>query len=212
MENFELYAYSTIDRKDSYVHHFKELFNKWRSIKKINDKEVIDNICRDGIHILLDLQSHSAENRLSIFMYKPAPIQVSWLSQGSTGINEIDYLYVGLRIFNVVSFLLLFTYFSKIQDQNFINNFHKSMQIILLFLSSITIYIFVAQLFDLPEPIRNRANTSFFSNSKQSTFWLSQPHRAMGTFREPSFVVAFLFPLTYISILKNISLFRVSKR
>ena len=76
--------------------------------------------------------------------------------------NEIDYLYVGLRIFNVVSFLLLFTYFSKIQDQNFINNFHKSMQIILLFLSSVTIYIFVAQLFDLPEPIRNRANTSFF--------------------------------------------------
>lgn len=118
--------------------------------------------------------------------------------------NEIDYLYVGLRIFNVVSFLLLFTYFSKIQDQNFINNFHKSMQIILLFLSSITIYIFVAQLFDLPEPIRNRANTSFFSNSKQSTFWISQPHRAMGTFREPSFVVAFLFPLAYISILKNI--------
>ena len=76
--------------------------------------------------------------------------------------NEIDYLYVGLRIFNVVSFLLLFTYFSKIQDENFIDNFHKSMQIVLLFLSCVTIYIFVAQLFDLPEPIRNRANTSFF--------------------------------------------------
>ena len=47
--------------------------------------------------------------------------------------NEIDYLYVGLRIFNVVSFLLLFTYFSKIQDENFIDNFHKSMQIFCCF-------------------------------------------------------------------------------
>ena len=76
--------------------------------------------------------------------------------------NEIDYLYVGLRIFNVVSFLLLFTYFSKIQDQNFINNFHKSMQIILLFLSSITIYIFVAQLFDLPEQFVTEQILVFF--------------------------------------------------
>ena len=94
-KNFELFAYSTIDRKDSYVHHFKPLFNKWSSIKKIDDNEVIDKICKDGVHILLDLQGHSAQNRLPIFMYKPAPIQVSWLSQGSTGINEIDYLVAG---------------------------------------------------------------------------------------------------------------------
>jgi len=37
------------------------------------------------------LQGHSAKNRLPIFIYKPAPIQVTWLGQGSTGINEIDY-------------------------------------------------------------------------------------------------------------------------
>ena len=29
--------------------------------------------------------------RLPIFIYKPAPIQASWLAQGSTGISEIDY-------------------------------------------------------------------------------------------------------------------------
>ena len=39
----------------------------------------------------MDLQGHSAHNRLPIFMCKPAPIQVSWLAQGSTGISEIDY-------------------------------------------------------------------------------------------------------------------------
>ena len=39
----------------------------------------------------MDLQGHSAKNRLPIFVHKPAPIQASWLSQGSTGIPEIDY-------------------------------------------------------------------------------------------------------------------------
>ena len=39
----------------------------------------------------MDLQGHSAKNRLPIFFYKPAPIQASWLGQGSTGISEIDY-------------------------------------------------------------------------------------------------------------------------
>ncbi len=118
-------------------------------------------------------------------------------------IYEIDLLYVGLRLFNIISFLILFFYFSQIQDLKFLDQLHKSMKTLLLLFSTAVIYIYFAQLFDLPEPLRNRANTSFFANSKQSTFWLSQPHRAMSTFREPSFVVAFLFPLLYISILKN---------
>ena len=39
----------------------------------------------------MDLHGHSAKNRLPIFMYKSAPIQASWLGQGSSGIPEIDY-------------------------------------------------------------------------------------------------------------------------
>ena len=52
---------------------------------------MVEQIFKDGIHILIDLQGHSANNRLPIFMYKPAPIQATWLGQGSTGIEEIDY-------------------------------------------------------------------------------------------------------------------------
>ena len=40
----------------------------------------------------MDLQGHSADNRLPLFFYKAAPIQISWLSQGTLGIPEIDYL------------------------------------------------------------------------------------------------------------------------
>jgi len=70
---------------------FKNLFFQWSSIEKKKDEEVVGQIFKDKIHILVDLQGHSAKNRLPIFMYKPAPVQVSWLGQGSTGISEIDY-------------------------------------------------------------------------------------------------------------------------
>ena len=90
-KNFELVAYPTIERKDELSHHFKPLFSKWSPIKKKDDEDVVKQIINDGIHILIDLQGHSAKNRLPIFFYKPAPVQVTWLGQGSTGISEIDY-------------------------------------------------------------------------------------------------------------------------
>ena len=90
--NFELIAYSCFDRKDDISKDFRNLFSKWRSIEKKKDEDIVKEIVSDGIHILIDLQGHSAKNRLPIFFYKAAPIQVSWLSQGTLGIKEIDYL------------------------------------------------------------------------------------------------------------------------
>ena len=91
-KNFELIAYSAFDRTDEFVHHFRPLFLKWHSIEKKKDDEVVEQIFKDGIHILIELQGHSAENRIPVFMYKAAPIQISWLSQGTLGLTEIDYL------------------------------------------------------------------------------------------------------------------------
>lgn len=90
-KNFEFIAYATTDRKDEFSHHFKPLFLKWRLVEKKKDEEIVEQIFKDKVHILMDLQGHSAKNRLTIFMYKPAPIQATWLGQGSTGIPEIDY-------------------------------------------------------------------------------------------------------------------------
>ena len=90
-KNFELIAYATTDRKDEFSHHFKTLFSKWNLVEKKTDEEIVKQIMADDVHILFDLQGHSANNRLTVFMYKPAPIQLTWLGQGSTGIPEIDY-------------------------------------------------------------------------------------------------------------------------
>ena len=90
-KNFELIAFSTIDRSDSFSGHFKKLFSEWNSIQNQKDEKVVESIYKKGIHILIDLQGHSSKNRLPIFIHKAAPIQATWLGQGSTGIQEIDY-------------------------------------------------------------------------------------------------------------------------
>ena len=79
--HFDLIAYSAYDRKDDFSPHFRPLFLKWHSIEKMKDDEVVEQIFKDGIHILIEAQGHSAKNRIPIFMYKAAPIQLSWLRE-----------------------------------------------------------------------------------------------------------------------------------
>ncbi len=117
-------------------------------------------------------------------------------------INSSYNLYIFLRYLNIFSFIFLF-YFSL----SFFNtkNINLAMLVInrfIIFFSVITIYIFVAQIFDLYEPFRNRANTDI-AEMTQATFWLSQPHRAMSTFREPVIFITFFFPLVLIYLKYN---------
>jgi predicted O-linked N-acetylglucosamine transferase (SPINDLY family) len=58
-----------------------------------SDEAAARLIHSDSIHVLVDLSGHTAGNRLPIFAWKPAPVQVSWLGYfATTGIAAIDYL------------------------------------------------------------------------------------------------------------------------
>ncbi len=69
----------------------------------------------------------------------------------------------------------------------------------------------MSQIFDLYEPIRNRSNTNLLGNAAQSIFWPYEPHRAMGTFREPVLFVSYTFPLSLLLLFgkKNVSLISI---
>nr|MCS5623220.1 hypothetical protein [Candidatus Neomarinimicrobiota bacterium] len=54
--------------------------------------DVVNLIKKDNIDILVDLSGHTEKNRLTMFTYRPAPIQVTWLGYpNTTGLSSIDY-------------------------------------------------------------------------------------------------------------------------
>ena len=90
--NLNLFAYYSFSFEDDLTNKFKKDFNYFRNIADFNDEQVINKIRSDGIHILIDLAGYTFNNRLSIFFYNPAPIQISWLGYlPTTGLKEIKY-------------------------------------------------------------------------------------------------------------------------
>ena len=112
--------------------------------------------------------------------------------------NNSEYVYIALRYFNIVSFLMVLRFSYNFFESDSKDLFIKYMKNFIIYFSLITVYIYFAQIFDLFEFERTRQNTNLFGESSQSTFWLSQPHRAMSTFREPVFLITFFFPIVLI--------------
>ena len=93
--NLELIAYSNLEtkREDSLTYELKNFFSNWHQVKGIGDLELINLIRRDKINLLIDLSGHTANNRLPIFINKPAPLQIAWGGYvDTTGLKEIDYI------------------------------------------------------------------------------------------------------------------------
>ena len=89
----QLTAYSTTVRADALTARVKPRFAAWNVIAGLKDEAAARKIHADGVHILIDLAGHTVNNRLPLFAWKPAPVQVSWLGYfASTGVAEIDYL------------------------------------------------------------------------------------------------------------------------
>lgn len=89
----ELVAYVTKPQDDALTGRIRPYFSAWNSIVGLDDEAAARKIYADGIDILIDLAGHTARNRLPVFAWKPAPVQVSWLGYfATTGVPGIDYL------------------------------------------------------------------------------------------------------------------------
>src|SRR5450830_137519 len=88
----ELIAYSTTSREDEVTARLKPYFSGWKLLVGLTDQAAAQLIHNDSLHVLLDLSGHSSGNRLPIFAWKPAPLQVSWLGYfATTGMAAMDY-------------------------------------------------------------------------------------------------------------------------
>ncbi|WP_296892093.1 tetratricopeptide repeat protein [Thiobacillus sp.] len=91
----ELFAYETFKRKGELNQRLRRAIPHWyvASPVGVTDEMLANQIRTDGIDILIDLAGHTAHNRLPVFAWKPAPVQVTWLGYlGTTGLEAMDYL------------------------------------------------------------------------------------------------------------------------
>jgi len=94
-DRLEVFAYATAERKDALNQRLRRAIPHWREADgaKLSDEALARQIRADGIDILIDLAGHTGHNRLPVFAWKPAPVQVSWLGYlGTTGLEAMDYI------------------------------------------------------------------------------------------------------------------------
>jgi predicted O-linked N-acetylglucosamine transferase (SPINDLY family) len=92
-EAFEIFGYANLKSPaDSVTDQFRSLSHVWRDISGLDDRQAAQLIRDDRIDVLVDLAVHTAHNRLPVFAWKPAPIQVSFAGYpATTGLETIDY-------------------------------------------------------------------------------------------------------------------------
>ena len=90
-QKYEVYCYSDGDREDLITERFKKLSDHWREISTISDEDVLIQIQKDEIDILIDLGAHTGR-RLPVFAKRAAPIQISYCGYpNTTGLKNMDY-------------------------------------------------------------------------------------------------------------------------
>jgi predicted O-linked N-acetylglucosamine transferase (SPINDLY family) len=91
-EKLEIFCYAEVENPDHVTRHFEELSDHWRSTLGYSDAEVVDQIRRDSIDILMDFGGHTSSSRLRVMARKAAPVQIAYLlGHGYTsGVSAID--------------------------------------------------------------------------------------------------------------------------
>jgi predicted O-linked N-acetylglucosamine transferase (SPINDLY family) len=91
-DSFEIFCYAEVERPDKTTERLQKLADHWCVTCQLSDEEIVAQIRTDQIDILVDLAGHTANSRLLIFAYHPAPVQVTYLGYpNTTGLSQIDY-------------------------------------------------------------------------------------------------------------------------
>ena len=91
-ETIEITAYADLKVEDTMTARYRQYVDHWVPTRGLSDAALAERIRADGIDILVDIAGQTADNRLSVFARRPAPIAVSWMGYAyTTGLSSIDY-------------------------------------------------------------------------------------------------------------------------
>ncbi|HEU5293714.1 MAG TPA: tetratricopeptide repeat protein [Burkholderiaceae bacterium] len=89
----DLVAFPTSHYSDELTTRLKQRLAGWHPILGMTDASAAHLIRDQSVHVLLDLAGHTAHHRLTLFPWRAAPVQASWLGYfASTGVPGIDFL------------------------------------------------------------------------------------------------------------------------
>jgi protein O-GlcNAc transferase len=88
----EIHLYSNTPKPDGVTERAKAFARSHLDIRAMDAETAARRIRDDAIDILIDLAGHTGGNRLDVFGYRPAPIQMTWLGYPfSTGMKRVQY-------------------------------------------------------------------------------------------------------------------------
>ena len=89
---FEIFAYSSRYLKDGMTTEIAKRVEHWHDVYLLDDAALADQICADGIDLLIDLTMNARDCRPGLFARKLAPVQITYLAYvGTTGMASMDY-------------------------------------------------------------------------------------------------------------------------
>jgi predicted O-linked N-acetylglucosamine transferase (SPINDLY family) len=91
-EMFENYCYAEIVERDQQTTFFEKKADSWIETNELTDMQLTEKIRTDEIDILIDCAGHMGGNRLNVFAYHAAPIQISAFGYPcTTGLLSMDH-------------------------------------------------------------------------------------------------------------------------
>ena len=88
----DVFCYASVLRPDPTTDRLKSLADHWRPVGGLPDSHVFGQMQADGLDVLIDLNGHTAGNRLLVLAGRAAPVQMTLFGYpNTTGLEAVDY-------------------------------------------------------------------------------------------------------------------------
>ncbi|MBI1398120.1 MAG: tetratricopeptide repeat protein [Betaproteobacteria bacterium] len=88
----ETFVYFAGGGEDAQTGRLRERVAAWQNITHEGTEDCVRRMRADALDVAVDLSGHMAGNRLDVFAWRVAPVQVTWLGYpNTTGMPEMDY-------------------------------------------------------------------------------------------------------------------------